>query len=126
MGGLKWEQVYFDSIIVVQSSQICLNVMFTNNLAQEKIREEMMTTSIKSTATAKGRKDDVAVVVPYAIDVIPDENMKLSGDAAHEDEKLINSNRKDDKERIVVPLTFIQKWGTTIMACCVGMLREYA
>ena len=85
-----------------------------------------MTTNIKSTATAKGRKDDAAVVVPYAIDVVPDENMKLSGDAAHEDEKLIHSNRMNDKERIVVPLTFIQKWGTTIMACCVGMLREYS
>ena len=61
-----------------------------------------------------GRKDDVTVVVPYAIDVVP-----------HEDEKLIYSNMKDDEERVVVPLTFLQKWGATIIACCIGMLRAY-
>ena len=84
-----------------------------------------MPTIIKATATAKGRRDDGAIVVPYAIDVIPDAKPGLSGDAAAEDEKLSKYKALDDEEEIVVPLTFRQKWGTAIITCCVCMLRTY-
>ena len=103
---------------MVQSSRLwCFTVTSKIIVANEDIRLEIMPTI--------GRKDDVTVVVPYAIDVVPHEDMKLSGDVAHEDEKLIYSNMKDDEERVVVPLTFLQKWGATIMACCIGMLRAH-
>ena len=79
---------------------------------------------MKITSTAKERKDDGATVIPYAIDVIPAAKSELSGGTATEDQKLPQLNTIDDEEEIVEPLTFRQKWGTTIMTCCVGMFTD--
>ena len=79
---------------------------------------------MKITSTAKERKDDGAIVIPYAIDVIPAVKSELSGGTETEDQKLPQLKTIDDEQDIVVPLTFRQKWGSTIMACCVGMLTD--
>lgn len=76
-----------------------------------------------STAPVYVTRDITPLVVPYAIDIVPQEDSELSGEVEEDDEKDLLSRPKDDEANDKIPLTFRKKWGTAIIITCIGKFQ---
>ena len=71
-------------------------------------------------------RDETKLVFPFAIDVTPHTDSKITGGVKEDEDKLNESKPIDNKAKDVITLTLLQKWGMTTILAVIGTYSSLA